>query len=251
MWLRKNGSNDQADIQQELKATTTNMIKKKASNEQAFSQEGHTARIEWLRKMYPMRRLASNKNMRPQQPIWLSKRCIQWPGFHPTGTQGHNDQVIMKKWIQRPGGHPTRAGIQQEHKATTTTVIKKKIIQWPGFHPTGTQGHNDQVIMKKWIQWPGGHPTRAGIQQEHEATTNNVIQKNMNPMSWLATTRNTRPQQPMGLRKNASNDNAHTQHTATNAIKNKCIQWSGKHPTRTQGHNNHNDWAIKKNVSNE
>ena len=91
-----------------------------------------------------MTRSSSNKNARPQQPIRLREKWsnaqavihqehkaattnvikktkgIQWPGFHPTGTQGQNDQVIKKN------ASNDKASIQQEHKVTTTNVIKKK-----------------------------------------------------------------------------------------------------------------------------
>ena len=112
---------------------------------------------------------------------------IQWPGFHPTGTQGHNDQVIKKNVSN------DQASIQQEHKATTNNVIKKKDVS------------NDQAF----------------IQQGHKATTT----------KWL--------------RKNVSNDQVGIQQehkaTTTNLIKKNIIQWPGKHPTRTKGHNNQCD----------
>ena len=53
--LKKNASNDQAGIQQEHKATTTNVIKK---------------------SMHPVTRPASNKNARPQRPMGVRKNCI-------------------------------------------------------------------------------------------------------------------------------------------------------------------------------
>ena len=43
MRLRKKSSNEQAGIQQEHKATTTNVIKKNVSNDQAFIQQEHKA----------------------------------------------------------------------------------------------------------------------------------------------------------------------------------------------------------------
>ena len=116
-----------------------------------------------------MTRQASNKSARPQQPMWLRKKRIQWQHFHSTGTQGHNNQVIKKnvsndqagiqqehmvtttKWLRKNVSND-QAGIQQEHKAITANAIKKTYIQWAGFHPTRTQGHNDQVIKKRCIQ---------------------------------------------------------------------------------------------------
>ena len=70
MWLRKKSSNEQAFIQQKHKAATTNVIKKTTSNEQAGSQQEHKA---------------TTTNA-------IKKKITQWPGFHPPGTQGHNNQ---------------------------------------------------------------------------------------------------------------------------------------------------------------
>ena len=84
----------------------------------------------WLRRKHPMSRLPSNRDTRPQRPMWLrknasndqaaiqqerkatstnaiQKKYVRRPGFHPTGTQGHNDQVIKKKCVQSAGTHPT------------------------------------------------------------------------------------------------------------------------------------------------
>ena len=134
--------------------------------------------------MYLKTRQASNNSARPQQPIWLRKKRIQWQHFHSTGTQGHNNQVIKKnvsndqagiqqehmvtttKWLRKNVSNDQagiqqehkatmttvikktssneQTGIQQEHKATTTNVIKKKIIQWACRHPTRTQGNTNQ-----------------------------------------------------------------------------------------------------------
>ena len=117
MWLRKKQSNEQAGIQNELKATTTNLIKKKTSNEQASIQQGHKATTTKVinKKRYPMSRPASNKSTRPQQTMWL-----------------------------RNTSSKELAGNQQEHKATTNNVIKKNFIKWAGWQPTRTQGHNNQ-----------------------------------------------------------------------------------------------------------
>ena len=70
-------SNDQAFIQQGHKATTTTWLRKDASNDQAGIQQEHEA---------------TSTNV-------IKKNIIQWPGFHPTGTQGYNDQVIKNKCI--------------------------------------------------------------------------------------------------------------------------------------------------------
>ena len=54
----------------EHKYITTNVIKEKSSNDQAFIQQGHKA---------------TTTNV-------IKKNIIQWAGWHPTGTQGHNKQ---------------------------------------------------------------------------------------------------------------------------------------------------------------
>ena len=69
-WLRKKSFNEQAGIQQEHKATTTNVIKKKSSNGHASIRKGHTA---------------TTNNV-------VKKKCIQWPGMHPTRIQGHKNK---------------------------------------------------------------------------------------------------------------------------------------------------------------
>ena len=126
MGLRQHASNDQAAIQHEHKATTKNVIRKNIVHRPGV----HTKRTQGKNDQV-INKQASNKNTRPQQSMWLrkhvsndqagvqherkatttnviQKKIIQQPGFHPTGTQGHNDQVIEKKCIQWPGRHPTR-----------------------------------------------------------------------------------------------------------------------------------------------
>ena len=70
MWLRKDVSNDQAGVQQEHKATTTNVIKKKSSNEHACIQHKHKATTTNVikKKHLSITRIPSNKDPRPQQP---------------------------------------------------------------------------------------------------------------------------------------------------------------------------------------
>ena len=109
-----------------------------------------------------MARLASNKNTRPQQPMWLRDKS---PNDQAFIQQGH--KATTTKWLRKTNisndlafiqqehkatttnvikkqSSNEQAGIQQEHKATTTNVLKKNMIQWAGSHPTRTQGDNDQ-----------------------------------------------------------------------------------------------------------
>ena len=62
---------------------------------------------------------------------------------------------------------------------------------------------------------------QAGIQQEHKVTRTNVIKKNIsNEQAAIQQERKT---------------------TTTNVLKKKVIQWAGRRPTGTQGHNDKSD----------
>ena len=109
--IKRHVPNDQAGLQNEHDATTTNCDQK---------------------RNHPMSRLWSNKNPRPQQLTWLREKSSNDQAFTQ---QGH--KTTTTKWLREDVSNE-QAGIQQEHKATTTNVIKKKYIQWAGRHLTRT-----------------------------------------------------------------------------------------------------------------
>ena len=74
-------------------------LRHNASNDQAAIQQKHEA-------------TATNDIKK------IKKKWVQWPGWHPTRKQEHNDQC---DWEQNASND--QAGAQQEHKATTTTVM--------------------------------------------------------------------------------------------------------------------------------
>ena len=63
---------------------------------------------------------ASNKNIRPQRPMWLREKLSNGQAFVQQGHKATATKVIKKNVSN------DHAGIQQEHKAITTNVIKNK-----------------------------------------------------------------------------------------------------------------------------
>ena len=93
MWLRINVSNDQASIEHEHKAATTNVIKKKPSNVQAFIQQVHKATTtKSVRENVSKDQAGIQQEHKATATNVIKKNCIQWPGRHPAWTQGRNNQ---------------------------------------------------------------------------------------------------------------------------------------------------------------
>ena len=94
MWLRKTSSNEQAGIQQRHKATTTNVIKKtNVSKGQASIQRGHKATTtNVIKKNVSSDQAGVQQEHKATTTNVIKNKIIQWARWHPTITQGHNNQ---------------------------------------------------------------------------------------------------------------------------------------------------------------